>query len=74
MPVSHPAGLDLRGNLRAASAATRRLWHAQTPQNFRYDRILETHGRHDSSDTDQVAVARETGLDVRPVSGSDQTC
>lgn len=48
------------------------LWRAQTPQGFRFDRILEAHRQHDGSGADDVAVAREAGLDVRFVPGSER--
>lgn len=47
------------------------LWRAQTPQGFWFDRILEAHVTHDGSGADDVAVAREAGLEVRLVMGSE---
>lgn len=48
------------------------LWRAQTPQGFRFDRILEAHRRHDGTGADDVAVARAAGVEVMLVSGSEQ--
>ena len=48
------------------------LWRAQTPQGFRYRSILTAHQGHDGSAADDVAVAREAGLAVRFVAGSEQ--
>lgn len=48
-----------------------RLWRAQTPQGFRYDKILAAHRAHDGTGADDVAVAREAGLSVRLVKGSE---
>lgn len=48
------------------------LWRAQTPQGFRFASILEAHRHHAGSGADDVAVAREAGLNVRFVAGSEQ--
>lgn len=48
------------------------LWRAQTPQGFVFDRILSAHRNHDGTGADDVVVAREAGLDVRLVLGSEQ--
>lgn len=48
------------------------LWRAQTPQGFRFRSILEAHRRHDGTGADDVAVAREAGMSVRLVEGSEQ--
>lgn len=48
------------------------LWRAQTPQGFRFDKILAAHQAHDGSGADDVAVAREAGLEVRFVPGSER--
>ena len=48
------------------------LWRAQTPQGFHFDRILEAHRCHDGSGADDVAVAREAGLEVKLVLGSER--
>lgn len=47
------------------------LWRAQTPQGFAFDKILEAHRMHDGSGADDVAVARDAGLAVRFVIGSE---
>lgn len=48
------------------------LWRAQTPQGFWFRRILDAHRRHDGSGADDVAVAREAGLEVKLVLGSER--
>lgn len=48
------------------------LWRAQTPQGFRYSRILAAHRDHGGNATDDIAVAVDAGLDVRFVSGAEQ--
>ena len=48
------------------------LWRAQTPQGFRFDKILQAHQAHDGSGADDVAVAREAGLAVKLVEGAEQ--
>lgn len=48
------------------------LWRAQTPQGFRFERILEAHRSHDGTGADDVAVAHEAGLHVELVLGSEQ--
>lgn len=48
------------------------LWRAQTPQGFRFDAIRAAHATHDGSGADDVAVAREAGLEVRFVQGSEE--
>lgn len=47
------------------------LWRAQTPQGFWFQRILIAHRDHDGSGADDVAVAREAGLEVNMVVGSE---
>ena len=48
------------------------LWRAQTPQGFRYDRILAAHRAHRGDPAaDDVAVARAEGMEVRIVAGSE---
>jgi len=47
------------------------LWRAQTPQGFRFDAILAAHRVHNGLGADDVAVAREAGLSVRFVQGSE---
>lgn len=47
------------------------LWRAQTPQGFRFDKILAAHGRAEGQIlTDDAAVAEAAGLTVRLVAGS----
>lgn len=48
-----------------ASVERNDLWRAQTPQGFRFDQILAAHRAHDGSGADDIAVAREAGMDVR---------
>ncbi len=48
------------------------LWRAQTPQGFHFEAILRAHRAHDGSGADDVAVAREAGLTVRLVEGSER--
>ena len=47
------------------------LWRAQTPQGFDFGKILAAHQQHDGSGADDVAVAREAGMKVRFVPGSE---
>ena len=49
------------------------LWRAQTPQGFRFDKILRAHRAHKGDAADDVAVAREAGMSVRFVEGSEQS-
>lgn len=49
------------------------LWRAQTPQGFRFDAILTAHRAHDGTAADDVAVAREAGLAVALVEGSERS-
>ena len=48
------------------------LWRAQTPQGFRFEKILTAHREHGGQGADDVAVAREAGLAVKLVLGSEQ--
>ena len=48
------------------------LWRAQTPQGFRFESILAAHRAHDGTAADDVAVAREAGMAVALVHGSEQ--
>jgi 2-C-methyl-D-erythritol 4-phosphate cytidylyltransferase/2-C-methyl-D-erythritol 2,4-cyclodiphosphate synthase len=45
------------------------LFAAQTPQGFRFDAILRAHLEHPGGAADDVAVARDAGLDVAIVPG-----
>jgi 2-C-methyl-D-erythritol 4-phosphate cytidylyltransferase / 2-C-methyl-D-erythritol 2,4-cyclodiphosphate synthase len=47
------------------------LWRAQTPQGFRFARILEAHRAHAGGAADDVEVARAAGLDVVIVPGEE---
>lgn len=47
------------------------LYRAQTPQGFRFDRILAAHRAHPGGAADDVAVARAAGIDVTIVEGSE---
>ncbi len=49
-----------------------RLWRAQTPQAFRYRDILAAHRAHVGPATDDAAVARAAGLEVRIVAGAEE--
>lgn len=48
------------------------LWRAQTPQGFWFDKLLSAHRTHDGSGADDVAVAREAGMQVALVQGSER--
>lgn len=48
------------------------VWRAQTPQGFSFAKILKAHRSHDGTAADDVAVAREAGLDVTFVKGAEQ--
>jgi 2-C-methyl-D-erythritol 4-phosphate cytidylyltransferase len=48
------------------------LWRAQTPQGFAFHKILAAHRVHDGTGGDDVAVAREFGLQVRLVLGASR--
>ncbi len=54
-----------------ASVDRNALWRAQTPQGFRFECILKAHRQHDGTATDDVAVAREAGVDVALVLGEE---
>ncbi len=58
--------------LAATPVARDGLWRAQTPQGFRFARILEAHRTSDGSAADDVEVARQHGLSVRMVPGSER--
>ena len=47
------------------------LYRAQTPQAFRFDAILAAHNAHVAAATDDVAVARASGLQVAIVEGCE---
>ncbi|MFZ5962862.1 2-C-methyl-D-erythritol 4-phosphate cytidylyltransferase [Thalassococcus sp. BH17M4-6] len=49
------------------------LWRAQTPQGFDFARILAAHEQHDGTGADDVAVARDAGIEVTFVQGSEQS-
>ena len=58
---------------REAEAAVPRhaLWRAQTPQAFQFDAILEAHRAQTGDPLDDVQVAKQAGLSVRAVLGSE---
>lgn len=47
------------------------LWRAQTPQGFRFARILEAHRAHPGGAADDVEVARAAGMEVAIVPGEE---
>ncbi len=48
------------------------LWRAQTPQGFRFDKILDAHRQFENEDlTDDAAVAERAGTDVAMVRGNE---
>jgi 2-C-methyl-D-erythritol 4-phosphate cytidylyltransferase / 2-C-methyl-D-erythritol 2,4-cyclodiphosphate synthase len=47
------------------------LWRAQTPQGFHFAAILAAHRRRAGDAADDVAVARDAGLEVRVVPGDE---
>ena len=47
------------------------LWRAQTPQGFQYDAILAAHRAHPGGAADDVQVARDAGMTVAIVAGSE---
>lgn len=59
------------GDMAVAPVPRDRLWRAQTPQGFDFAQILEAHRNHDGSGADDVAVAREAGMRVRIVPGTE---
>lgn len=48
------------------------LWHAQTPQGFRFSRILEAHRNFTGVALDDAAVARTVGMLVQIVPGTQE--
>lgn len=60
------------GGMAAGPVPRDGLWRAQTPQGFRFDRILAAHRMGDAGAADDVAVARAFGMDVRLVQGSER--
>lgn len=48
------------------------LWRAQTPQGFHYGAILAAHRARIGDAADDVAVARDAGMDVRLVPGAEE--
>ena len=59
------------GPCAAAPVPRDRLWRAQTPQGFHFDRILAAHRGNRGDAADDVAVARACGIEVRIVPGSE---
>ena len=62
-----------QGGMADAPVPRNGLWRAQTPQGFRFDAILAAHRAHDGTGADDVAVAREAGIAVKLVEGSEQS-
>lgn len=60
-----PDGVALR------SVSRDGLWRAQTPQGFHFQSILAAHRAHAGAGADDVAVAREAGMEVQFVIGSE---
>ena len=48
------------------------LWRAQTPQGFDFKMILEAHRSGGADAADDVAIARDAGMTVAAVRGSDE--
>lgn len=48
------------------------MWHAQTPQGFRFARILEAHRDFPGVAADDAAVARHAGMLVQIVQGTQE--
>ncbi|SPF80416.1 bifunctional 2-C-methyl-D-erythritol 4-phosphate cytidylyltransferase/2-C-methyl-D-erythritol 2,4-cyclodiphosphate synthase [Pseudoprimorskyibacter insulae] len=48
------------------------LYRAQTPQGFRYDKILAAHRAHPGGAADDVQVARDAGLTIAITPGSER--
>lgn len=59
------------GQCAGAPVPRDRLWRAQTPQGFHFDRILAAHRGNRGDAADDVAVARACGIEVRIVPGSE---
>jgi 2-C-methyl-D-erythritol 4-phosphate cytidylyltransferase len=47
-----------------------RLWLAQTPQVFRYDLLIDAHGRYEGDATDDASMLEALGVEVRLYQGS----
>ncbi len=60
------------GDIAQSSIPRDGLWRAQTPQGFHFAKLYAAHLAHDGSGADDVAVAREVGMRVRFVLGSDE--
>jgi 2-C-methyl-D-erythritol 4-phosphate cytidylyltransferase len=60
------------GKMAQSSIPRDGLWRAQTPQGFHFEALYAAHLAHDGSGADDVAVAREAGMQVRFVQGSDE--
>jgi 2-C-methyl-D-erythritol 4-phosphate cytidylyltransferase/2-C-methyl-D-erythritol 2,4-cyclodiphosphate synthase len=71
LPVTDTLKRAEHGHI-AATLDRTGLWHAQTPQGFRYRAIRDAHRQLAGQDlTDDAAVAETAGLTVRLVPGSD---
>ncbi len=61
----------MRDGVVEATVPRENLGAAQTPQGFRFDKILSAHrAAHDTSATDDAAIAEQAGLTVAAVPGS----
>lgn len=70
LPVVDALWLAREGIALAARSRTD-LWRAQTPQGFRFQRILDAHRDFPGDAADDVEVALAAGVDVRIVAGSE---
>src|SRR6185437_15662946 len=71
LPVSDTVKRGVQGIV-AETLDRAALWRAQTPQGFRYDKILAAHRAASGADLpDDAAVAERAGLAVRLVAGSE---
>ncbi len=70
LPVSDTLRLSTVDHLADRTISRENLWSAQTPQCFRYDRVLAAHrdAPHDNF-TDDVAVAENAGMQIKLVPG-----
>ena len=61
-----------RGGAALAPVPRDGIWRAQTPQGFSFGKILNAHRNHGGNATDDVAVAKEAGLEVAFVKGAEE--
>ncbi len=71
LPMTDAIWRILEGHVRGTEDRST-LGRAQTPQGFRFDRILQAHRAHDGSAADDVEVALAAGLDVVSVPGDER--